>query len=73
MTFSCQERTHAPAQHSSVAGSPEVESFRALLVLLRNRFSATDLKTLAIDRIALFGQDDANSRFKVLSHHFLRD
>jgi len=44
-----------------------------ILALLRNRFSAINLKALAIDRIALFRQDDANSRFRVLSHHVLRD
>ena len=32
--------------------------------MLRARFSALGLETLAIDRIALFKQDDARARFR---------
>jgi putative phosphonate metabolism protein len=59
--------------HMTLTGRLEDGRRGPVLALLRNRFSAIDLKTLAIDRIALFRQDDANSRFRVLSHHVLRD
>ena len=38
----------------------------SILGLLRHRFSALGLEQLAIDRIALFKQDDASSRFHIL-------
>jgi hypothetical protein len=41
--------------------------------MLQNRFSALGLTTLAIDRIALFCQDDANSRFRIVSYWKLRN
>jgi putative phosphonate metabolism protein len=44
-----------------------------VLAMLRNRFSAIGLKTLTIDRIAVFRQDDADSRFRVVTHYVLRD
>jgi putative phosphonate metabolism protein len=44
-----------------------------VLAMLRDRFSAIGLKTLAIDRIALFRQDDANSRFRIVTHYVLKD
>jgi hypothetical protein len=39
--------------------------------MLRIRFSAIGLKTLAIDRIALFRQDNADSRFRILRQYVL--
>jgi hypothetical protein len=44
-----------------------------VLAMLRDRFSAIGLKTLAIDRIAVFRQDDADSRFRVVTHYVLKD
>jgi putative phosphonate metabolism protein len=43
-----------------------------VLTMLRHRFSALGLQTLAIDRIALFRQDNAASRFQVVDHWKLR-
>ena len=43
-----------------------------ILTMLRHRFSALGLQTLAIDRIALFRQNNAASRFQVVNHWKLR-
>jgi hypothetical protein len=40
--------------------------------MLRNCFSAIGLKTLAIDRIAVFRQETADSRFRIVKHWQLR-
>lgn len=42
-----------------------------VLAMLRNRFSAIDVDTLAIDRIALFRQDQAGSRFRIITQYVL--
>jgi putative phosphonate metabolism protein len=39
-----------------------------LVAMLRERFAALGLRELAIDRIAVFRQDDSGSRFRVVSH-----
>jgi hypothetical protein len=41
--------------------------------MLRERFARLALRTLAVDRIAVFRQDDADSRFRVLAHFGLGD
>jgi hypothetical protein len=41
--------------------------------MLCSHFSAIDLNALAIDRIAVFRQDDADSRFRVVKHWKLRN
>jgi hypothetical protein len=41
------------------------------MAILRDRFSGTGLTTHAIDRIALFRQDDASSRFRSVRHFIL--
>jgi len=43
-----------------------------VLAMLRERFSTIGLRTLAIDRIALFRQNDAQSRFRIVNHWQLR-
>jgi hypothetical protein len=40
--------------------------------MLRQRFSEIGLQTLAIDRIALFRQNDADSRFGIIGEWQLR-
>jgi hypothetical protein len=37
--------------------------------MLRDRFAALGLTSLAIDRIALFRQDDADSRFRIVRQY----
>jgi hypothetical protein len=43
-----------------------------VLTILRQRFSGIGLNTLAVDRIALFRQDDADSRFRIVNQWKLR-
>lgn len=55
--------------HMTLTGRLTAERREALLTMLRQRFAALSLMSLAIDRIALFRQVDANSRFTVLRHY----
>jgi putative phosphonate metabolism protein len=54
--------------HMTLTGRLGAERREAVQAMLRNRFSEIGLKTLAVDRIALCRQDDADSRFRVLKH-----
>jgi putative phosphonate metabolism protein len=58
--------------HMTLTGRLEAERREPVLRMLRNSFSAVGIKTLAIDRIALFRQDDADSRFRIVNHWKLR-
>jgi putative phosphonate metabolism protein len=58
--------------HMTLTGRLAAERREPILTMLRNSFSAIGLKTLAIDRIALFRQKNANSRFRIVSHWQLR-
>src|SRR5689334_13566531 len=44
----------------------EAERRASILAMLRERFAVLGLERLAIDRIALFKQDDASSRFRIV-------
>jgi putative phosphonate metabolism protein len=57
--------------HMTLTGRLDAERREPVLRMLRNSFSATGIKTLAIDGIALFRQDDADSRFRIVSHRKL--
>ena len=57
--------------HMTLTGRLVAERREEVLAVLRQRFAALDIASLAIDRIALFRQDDASSRFQVLWHHAL--
>ena len=46
-----------------------VDRFGQPQVMLRDRFATLGLPSLAIDRIALFRQDDANSRFRIVQQY----
>jgi putative phosphonate metabolism protein len=50
--------------HMTLTGRLDAERRGPILEMLRARFSALGLETLAIDRIALFKQDDARARFR---------
>ncbi|MBR0819050.1 DUF1045 domain-containing protein [Bradyrhizobium liaoningense] len=52
--------------HMTLTGRLDAERRGPILEMLRGRFAALDLNTLAVDRIALFKQDDANARFRVI-------
>jgi len=58
--------------HMTLTGRLAAEQRESVLTMLRNRFSAIDLNALAIDRIAVFRQDDADSRFRIVKHWKLR-
>ncbi len=58
--------------HMTLTGRVPAPRRDPLVVLLRERFAALDLRTLAIDRITLFRQDDATARFRVLAQFGLR-
>jgi putative phosphonate metabolism protein len=54
--------------HMTLTGRLEAKRREPVLAMLRDRFSKIDLKILAIDRIAVFRQETADSRFRVLQH-----
>ena len=58
--------------HMTLTGRLDAERREPIVVWLRDRFSATGLKMLAIDRIALFRQDGGASRFRIIGHWPLR-
>jgi putative phosphonate metabolism protein len=58
--------------HMTLTGRLAAERREPVLAMLRANFSALALTTLAIDRIALFRQADANSRFRIMSSWILR-
>jgi putative phosphonate metabolism protein len=58
--------------HMTLTGRLDAERRPPILTMLRERFSTIGLATLAIDRIALFRQDQANSRFRIVDHWKLR-
>ena len=54
--------------HMTLTGRLSAADREPILKILQERFAAIDLERLAIDRIALFRQEDAQSRFRVLQH-----
>jgi uncharacterized protein DUF1045 len=56
----------------TLTGRLPAERRDSVVAMLRERFAAIDLDTLEIDRIALFRQDDAASRFGIIGHWPLR-
>jgi putative phosphonate metabolism protein len=58
--------------HMTLTGRLPAERRDSVVAMLRERFAAIDLDTLEIDRIALFRQDDAASRFGIIGHWPLR-
>ena len=58
--------------HMTLTGRVAAKRREQLVMLLQHRFAALDLKALAIDRIAVFRQDDAASRFRVLAEFGFR-
>ena len=58
--------------HMTLTGRLAAERREPVLTMLRNSFSAIGLKTLAIDRIAVFRQENADSRFRIVKHWQLR-
>jgi putative phosphonate metabolism protein len=52
--------------HMTLTGRLDAERHGPILEMLRRRFAALKLDTLAIDRISLFRQDDAKVRFRII-------
>jgi putative phosphonate metabolism protein len=59
--------------HMTLTGRLPPERHGPILTMLKDRFSALGLKTLSIDRIALFRQNDADSRFRIAGTYVLRE
>jgi putative phosphonate metabolism protein len=58
--------------HMTLTGRLSSERREPVLAILRNRFASTGLKALEIDRIAVFRQDNATSRFRIVGQWELR-
>ena len=58
--------------HMTLTGRLDAARREPIIAMLRDRFSTIGLDTLAIDRIALFRQQDAASRFRIIEHFALR-
>ncbi|MCP3473957.1 DUF1045 domain-containing protein [Bradyrhizobium sp. CCGUVB1N3] len=52
--------------HMTLTGRLDAERRGPIIEMLRRRFASLELETLAIDRIALFRQEDAAARFHVI-------
>ncbi|UWU93246.1 DUF1045 domain-containing protein [Bradyrhizobium sp. CB1015] len=52
--------------HMTLTGRLDAERRGPILQMLRTRFAALGIETLAVDRIALFKQDDAKARFRII-------
>jgi putative phosphonate metabolism protein len=57
--------------HMTLTGRLDAARRGPILEMLRARFAALGLDTLAIDRIALFRQDDAGARFRIMGEWVL--
>ena len=58
--------------HLTLTGRLAADRREPVVTMLRTRFAELGLTKLAIDRIALFRQQDADSRFRVVAHWKLR-
>jgi len=58
--------------HMTLTGRLAADRGKPILTMLRDSFSATGIKTLAIDRIAVFRQENADSRFRIVKDWQLR-
>jgi putative phosphonate metabolism protein len=52
--------------HMTLTGRLDAERRGPIMEMLRGRFAALGLETLAIDRVALFKQDDGKARFRII-------
>jgi putative phosphonate metabolism protein len=59
--------------HMTLTGRLNTERREPTLSMLRHHFSAIGIETLAVDRLALFRQERADSRFRILDHWKLRE
>ena len=59
--------------HMTLTGRLDAIRRPPILAMLQGRFSGIGIRQLAVDRIALFRQDDAGSRFRIVSQWRLRN
>jgi 2'-5' RNA ligase len=52
--------------HMTLTGRLDADPRGPIVEMLRKRFATLRLETLAVDRIALFRQEDAESRFHIV-------
>jgi putative phosphonate metabolism protein len=57
--------------HMTLTGRLPAERRETVLAILRQRFAALDMNSLAVDRLALFKQSDPGSGFKIVRHYSL--
>jgi len=57
--------------HMTLTGRLDASRLETVLAMLRNSFATLGLGTLAIDRLALFRQDSADSRFRIVRQYVL--
>ena len=57
--------------HMTLTGRLPAERRKTILPMLRQRFAALRIATLAVDRIAVFRQDGADSRFRIVRDYAL--
>ncbi|MDI1263995.1 MAG: DUF1045 domain-containing protein [bacterium] len=58
--------------HMTLTGRLPAERREPVLSMLRSKFAATGINTLAIDAIALFRQDAADARFRIIGRRDLQ-
>jgi putative phosphonate metabolism protein len=57
--------------HMTLTGRLPAERRETVLNILRQRFATLELATIAVDRIALFRQDNAKVRFRIVRQYLL--
>lgn len=57
--------------HMTLTGRLDMDRRGPILAMLRERFATLGIETLDIDRIALFKQDDAKARFRIIGEWVL--
>ena len=58
--------------HMTLTGRLDAARRRGVINMLRERFAATGLDAMAVDRIAVFRQDDPEARFRIIGDWALR-
>jgi putative phosphonate metabolism protein len=58
--------------HMTLTGRLAADRRETVMAMLQERFALLDLESLSVDRIALFRQNDADSRFRIVGHWKLR-
>jgi putative phosphonate metabolism protein len=57
--------------HMTLTGRLPAERSKTILTILQQRFATLKITTLAVGRIALFRQNDTDSRFRIVGHYAL--